>query len=79
MNWIQRIALILVVIGAINWGLIGLFQFDLVATVFGANDQAAIIPRIIYTLVGISGIVLISLLFSTDEGYERSRRVSTNV
>ena len=48
---LDRIALILVIIGALNWGGIGLFQFDLVAFAFGGS-QAAILARIIYTLVG---------------------------
>jgi uncharacterized protein len=54
MNGIQRTALAITIIGAINWGLIGLFQFDLVAAIFG-GDQNAAFARIIYTLVGISG------------------------
>lgn len=55
------IALILVIIGAFNWGSIGLFGVDLVATVFGG--QLSIVSRIIYTLVGLAGIWCISLLF----------------
>ncbi len=58
---LQKIALVLVIIGAINWGLVGLFQFDLVATIFG--DSANIIARIIYTIIGICGIINIGLLF----------------
>ena len=50
------IALVLVVIGALNWGLVGLFQFDLVAALFGG--QSAPLSRIVYTLVGVSGIVV---------------------
>lgn len=60
MKVIDKIALVLVIIGAINWGLIGIFKFDLVATIFGAMS---IISRIIYTLVGISGLWAIKLLF----------------
>ena len=55
------IALILVIIGGINLGSIGIFQFDLVAWLFGG--QAAIVSRIIYTLVGIAALWCISLLF----------------
>ena len=55
------IALILVIIGGINWGSIGIFQFVLVAWLFGG--QAAIVSRIIYTLVGIAALWCISLLF----------------
>ncbi len=57
----DRLALILVIIGALNWGLIGLFNIDLVATIFGG--QAAILSRIIYTLVGLAGIWATTLLF----------------
>ncbi|MBR5191158.1 MAG: DUF378 domain-containing protein [Clostridia bacterium] len=62
---LDRISLILVVIGAINWGAIGLFQFDLVAWLFGG--QSAIISRIIYTLVALAGIWCLSLLFRHNE------------
>ena len=55
------IALILTIIGGINWGLIGIFQFDLVAWIFGGQD--AILSRIIYTLVGIAALWCISLFF----------------
>lgn len=58
---LDRIALILVTIGALNWGAIGIFQFDLVAWLFGG--QAAIISRIVYTLVALAGIWCISLFF----------------
>jgi len=57
----KRVALTLVIIGAINWGLIGLFQFDLVAALFGG--QATTLSRIVYALVGISGIFSIVMLF----------------
>jgi uncharacterized protein len=56
----DRIALVLVIIGAINWGLVGLFQLDLVATLFGGADSP--LARIIYVLVGIAGLWCISLL-----------------
>ena len=58
---LDKIALVLVIIGALNWGSIGIFQFDLVAWLFGG--QAAIVSRIIYTLVGIAALWCISLLF----------------
>ncbi|QUH20526.1 DUF378 domain-containing protein [Alkaliphilus sp. B6464] len=57
----DRLALLLVIIGALNWGLIGLFRFDLVASLFGG--QEALLSRIIYSLVGLAGIYCISLLF----------------
>lgn len=62
---LDRISLILVVIGAINWGSIGLFQFDIVAWLFGGQD--AIISRIVYTLVALAGIWCLSLLFRNNE------------
>ena len=58
---LDTISLLLVIIGAINWLLVGVFQFDLVAWIFGG--QGAIISRIIYTLVGAAGLWSISLLF----------------
>lgn len=61
----DKIALLLVIIGAVNWGLIGIFQFDLVASIFGG--QAAVVSRIIYTLVGAAGLWCISLLFRERE------------
>ena len=61
----DKIALLLVIIGAVNWGLIGIFQFDLVASIFGG--QAAVISRIIYTLVGAAGLWCISLLVRDRE------------
>lgn len=61
----DKIALLLVIIGAVNWGLIGIFQFDLVASIFGG--EAAVVSRIIYTLVGAAGLWCISLLFRDRE------------
>ena len=61
----DKIALLLVIIGAVNWGLIGIFQFDLVASIFGG--QAAVVSRIIFTLVGEAGLWCISLLFRDRE------------
>lgn len=57
----DTIALILSIIGSLNWGLIGLFQFDLVAWLFGG--QSAVFSRIIYSLVGLAGLWCITLLF----------------
>ena len=57
----DTIALILSIIGSINWGLVGLFQFDLVAWLFGG--QSALLSRIIYSLVGLAGLWCITLLF----------------
>ena len=63
----DRIALILTVIGALNWGSIGLFQFDLVAWICGG--QTSLLSRVIYTVVGLAGIWCISLLFRSREEY----------
>ena len=62
---LDKISLILVIIGALNWGSIGLFQFDIVAWIFGG--QGAILSRIVYTLVALAGIWCISLLFRESE------------
>lgn len=59
METIQKILLVITIIGAINWGLIGIFDFDLVAMMFGT---ASMLSRIVYTLVGICGIVNIGIL-----------------
>lgn len=57
----DRLALILVIVGALNWLLVGLFQFDLVAAVFGG--QSSFLSRAVYILVGLAGLWAISLLF----------------
>ena len=57
----DRIALVLAIIGGLNWGSIGLFRFDLVAYLFGG--QTSTVSRVVYTLVGLSAIWCISLLF----------------
>ena len=58
---LDRISLVVTIVGAINWLLVGLLQFDLVAYICGG--QAAVISRVIYTIVGIAGLWCISLLF----------------
>ncbi len=64
MQTLQKVCLVLTILGALNWGLIGLFDFNLVATLFGAEN---VMTRIVYVLVGIAGIVNISLLFDDFE------------
>lgn len=64
MKIIDKIALVLIIIGAINWGLIGIFNFNLVSTLFG---DMSIISRIVYILVGISGLWGIRLLFNDKD------------
>ncbi|MCI8776979.1 MAG: DUF378 domain-containing protein [Oscillospiraceae bacterium] len=61
----DKIALTLLIIGGINWGLVGIFNFDLVAWLFGGTDS--IISRAIYIIVAISAIWCISLLFRSDQ------------
>ena len=63
MKTLQAVALTLTIIGAINWGLIGLFDFNLVALIFGVADS--LFTKIIYILVGICGIINIKLLIDT--------------
>ncbi len=64
MKVLYNIVLTLVIIGALNWLLIGIFNFDLVAMIFG---QMSVLSRIIYTLVGLSGIVSIGLYSKINE------------
>ena len=64
----DRIALIITVIGALNWGSIGLFGFDIVAWICGG--QTALVSRIIYTVVALAGIWCISLIFRARERFE---------
>ena len=63
----DTIALILSIIGCINWGLIGIAQFDLVAWLFGG--QGSVISRVIYTVVGLAGLWLITLLFRRAKAF----------
>ncbi len=62
---LDKTALVFVIIGAINWGLVGLFQVDAVAFMFGGTG--AVLSRIVYTLVALGGIWAISLLFRDNE------------
>lgn len=60
-NLLDWIAIVLVIIGGLNWGLVGLFQFDLVSSIFGSMTM---LSRIIYDLVGLSGLYMIWLVMS---------------
>ncbi len=60
----DTLALILSIIGSVNWGLVGLLQFDLVAWLFGGQD--ALLSRIVYTVVGLAGLWCITTLFRRD-------------
>lgn len=68
MNALNKIFLVILIIGGINWGLVGLFQYDLVAALFGGT--ASIVSRIVYTLVGISGLYCVSMLFYRTSDHE---------
>ena len=65
MNIINKIALIISIIGCLNWGLVGLFSFDLVAWICGG--ATTVLARIIYVLVALAGLWCISLLFRDEE------------
>lgn len=64
MEIFQKILLVITIIGAVNWGLVGLFDFNLVDMIFGVGS---ILSRIIYTLVGVSGLINIGILFNHIE------------
>ncbi len=64
----DKICLLLSIIGSLNWGLVGLFRFDLVAWIFGSSEN--IFSRIIYTLIALAGVWCISLLFREKEDVE---------
>ena len=68
---LDRLSLLFVIIGALNWGSIGIFQFDVIAWIFGG--QNATISRIVYTLVALAGIWCVSLLFREREVLETDR------
>lgn len=63
---LNKAALLLTIIGALNWGSIGLFRFDIVGWLFGGQD--ALFSRLIFTLVGIAGLWCIALLFDDRQG-----------
>ena len=65
MEALQKTALFLTIIGALNWGLVGLFEFDLVASIFGGSTN--IVSRVIYAIIAIAGIINIGLLFNDIE------------
>ena len=65
MDFLDKLALTLVIIGAANWGSIGIFKFDIVGALFGGTGSA--LSRIIFTLVGIAGLWTIGLLFKEKE------------
>ena len=64
MEILKKICLVLIIIGAINWAFVGLFELDLVASIFGGSD--AMLAKIIYIIFGIAGLIDISMLFDRD-------------
>ncbi len=64
MCWYRFLAILLVVIGALNWGLIGVFQLDLISNIFGGMDSTG--ARVIFAVIGLSGIYCISCLCCTN-------------
>ncbi|GGB39295.1 hypothetical protein GCM10011409_16050 [Lentibacillus populi] len=80
MSTLKRIALILVIVGAVNWGLIGFFQFDLVAAIFGGQEAA--LSRVIYSLVGLSGLFCLTILFDpmseTNSQLDNNQQIQSN-
>lgn len=69
--FVDRIALLLVILGALNWAAVGIFQFDAVAYLFGG--QGAIVSRVIYTVIGAAGLWCISLLVKDRDKREEER------
>ena len=65
----DRIALLLTIVGALNWGSIGLFQFDIVAWICGG--QSSLLSRIIYTVVALAGVWCISLIFRARDAFDK--------
>ncbi len=65
LQWMDKIALALIIIGGLNWGLVGLLSFDLVAWLFGGSGE--ILSRVVYTLVGLGAAWGITLLFRPEE------------
>jgi len=65
MEWLNRLALALVIVGALNWLLVGFFEWDLVAAIFGGNTlrQSSDLSRFIYSIVGLAGLYSISFFF----------------
>ena len=72
---LDKIALAILIIGGINWGSVGLFQFDLVAWIFGG--QGAIVSRIIYTLVALSALWCITLVFRERDSVDDKEYTET--
>jgi uncharacterized membrane protein YuzA (DUF378 family) len=79
MRKLDTLALVLTSVGGLNWGLVGLFRFDLVAAIFGGMEfgETNLASRIVYTLVGIAAVYLLSRVRALVGGWDRMRPVST--
>ena len=71
---LDKLALLLAIIGGLNWGSIGLFRFDLVAALFGGSDS--LLSRIVYSLVGLAALWCITLLWRTDDHHEQQHHAA---
>lgn len=67
MQTLQKVALIFTIIGAVNWGFIGIFDLNIVEAIFG---EASVLSRVIYTIVGITGLINIGLLFTNYDEHK---------
>lgn len=66
MKALTTLSIWLVIIGGLNWGLVGFFGYDFVAGVFGRGDAAAILPRVIYAIVGVAALIVLVAQFSKE-------------
>lgn len=71
---LDKLALLLAIVGGLNWGSIGLFRFDLVAALFGGSDS--LLSRIVYSLVGLAALWCITLLWRTDDRHEQQHHTA---
>lgn len=73
MRKLDTLALVLTTVGGLNWGLVGLFRFDLVAAIFGGMEfgQTNLASRVVYTLVGVSAVYLLSRIRAMVGGWDR--------
>lgn len=67
MKGLKTLSIWLLIIGGLNWGLVGFFKYDLVANIFGGGDAATTVPRIIYAIVGLAALVILFGQFSGSE------------
>ncbi len=76
MEWLNRIVLALIIIGALNWLLVGLFEWDLITALFGGETlrQASMLSKVIYTLVGLSGLYAISFFFRENAAVRTNQK-----